>query len=343
MKRDTYESKALPISFTKDQVLKGVNDQIPFVENPNEMVKAGINLKQYLNLVRSNDRAIQMAVSSGDMINTLPSANLFLEYDPESVRKMGFVKNEYQDGINGVMRWSLGERDLLKNDLIVLDIIAQNNWERPIYFGGTLSPNSYLNMKEFMQLEGYAYRLTPVRIQGARDGIVNTEVMYDRVMNKFEWRNLNNPEVYYDSETYLKVPIITARFAFLRLADQLVREGDNKRAKEVLDKCLEVMPDKSVPYDQLSANFTTFYYTIGEPEKAKEISDVIAKRADEELTYFIAKQKQNDIKEWGADNVQSYIQNNLRDLNMLISIAEQFDKPLAATYRGIYDKHTQGL
>ena len=343
MKRDTYESKALPISFTKDMVLKGVNDQIPFVENPNEMVKAGINLKQYLNLVRNNDRAIQMAVSSGDMINTLPSSNLFLEYDPEAVKAKGFVPEQYEDGLNGIMRWSLGERDLLKNDLMVLDIIAQNNWERPIYFGGTLSPGSYLNLKEYLELEGYAYRLTPVRVQGARDGIVNTDVMYDNVMNKFQWRNLNNPDVYYDSETYLKVPIITARYAFLRLADQLVREGDNERAKEVLDRCMEVMPDDAVPYDQLSANFCTFYYAINEPEKAKAISDVMVKRADEELGYFIQKQKNNDVREWGADNVQSYIQNGLRDLNMLINITEQYDKPLAQTYREIYEKHANGI
>jgi hypothetical protein len=343
MKRDTYESKALPISFEKDQVLKGVNDQIPFVENPNEMVKAGINLRQYLNLVKNDDRAIQMAVSSGEMINTLPSSNLFIEYDPEAVKAMGFVQKEYEDGLNGIMRWSVGDRDLLKNDLIVLDIIAQNNWERPIYFGGTLSPSSYMNLKEFMQLEGYAFRLTPVRIQGAKDGIVNTEVMYDRVMNKFSWTNLDNPEVYYDTETYLKIPIITARYAFLRLADQLVREGDNERAKKVLDRALEVMPDKSIPYDQLSANFATFYYMINEPGKAKAITEVMVKRADEQLTYFIQKHKTNKIKQWGADNVQMFIQGNLRDLNMIISITDQFDPKLAESYRAVYEKHTVNL
>lgn len=343
MKRKTYESDPLPISFTKDQVLKGINDQIPYVENPNEQVKAGINLKQYLSLVRNNERAIQMAVSTGEMINTLPSTNLFLEYDPEAVKAMGFVVEDYEDGLNGVMRWSIGERDLLKNDLMVLDIIAHNDWKRPIYFGGTLSPSSYLNLKEHLQLEGYAYRLTPVRVQGARDGIVNTETMFDRVMNDFRWRNLDNPDVFYDSETYLKVPIITARYAFLRLADQLVREGDMERAKLVLDRCMEVMPNKSIPFDQLSANFSTFYYAVGESEKAKEISDIIVKRADEELSYFIAKSKTGDYKQWGADNVQNFIQSNLRDLNMIISITDQHDKALAASYKEVYDKHNASL
>lgn len=343
MKRKTYESEALPISFSKDQVLKGINDQLPYVENPNEQVKAGINLKQYLNLVRNNERAIQMSVSTGELINTLPSTNLFLEYDAEAVKAKGFVPEKYEAGLSGVMKWNIGERDLLKNDLMVLDIIAQNNWERPIYFGGTLSPNSYLNLKEFLELEGYAYRLMPVQVPGARDGVVNTDVMYDNVMNKFEWRNLNNPDIYYDSETYLKVPIITARFAFLRLADQLVREGQNEKAKEVLDRALEVMPDESIPFDQLAANFATFYYAIGESEKAKEISDVIVNRADEQLTYFINKQRTGEVSQWGMDNVQSFIQSDLRDLNMLVNITEQNDQVLAASYKEIYDKHIASL
>ncbi|MGR3809309.1 protein O-mannosyl-transferase family [Jiulongibacter sp. NS-SX5] len=343
MKRKTYESEALPISFTKDQVLKGINDQIPFVENPNEQVKAGINLKQYLSLVRNNERAIQMAVSSGDMINTLPSQNLFLEYDPEKVKAAGFIPEEFEPGLTGVMKWSIGERDLLKNDLMVLDIIAHNDWERPIYFGGTLAPSAYLNLKDHLQLEGYAYRLTPVQIPGARDGIVNTEVMYNKVMNEFEWENLDNTDVYYDSETYLKVPIITARYSFLRLADQLVREGDNERAEKVLDKCLEVMPHESIPYDQLSANFATFYYAIDRPEKAKAITDVIVKRADEELTYFIEKSKTGDYKQWGFDNVQNFIQSNLRDLNMIVSITDRDDQVLGAEYRKVYEKHSAAL
>ncbi|UBM59672.1 DUF2723 domain-containing protein [Marinilongibacter aquaticus] len=343
MKRETYESEALPISFDKDEVLKGINDQIPYVENPNEQVKAGINLKQYLKLVKENEPAIQMTVTTGESINTLPSTNLFLEYDQDAVRKMGFVQKEYEEGLTGFMKWSIGERDLLKNDLIVLDIIAQNNWERPIYFGGTLSPSSYLNLKEFFQLEGYAYRLTPVRIQGARDGIVNTEAMYDNVMHKFKWDNLNNPNIVYDSEFYLKVPIITARYAFLRLANQLLVEGDSVRTEEVLDKSLEVMPNASIPFDQLVANYTSLYYAIGKSEKAKAISDLMIKDMDERLTYFIDKNNTGETSEWGRDNVQTFIQDDLRVMSMLVSITEDFDQALAKNYKDIYDAQVAKL
>ncbi len=343
MKRKTYESEALPISFDIDQYNKGINDQIPYVKNPNQQIQAGINLKQYLNLVKNSDPAIQVSVSTGETINTLPSPNLFVEYDIEKVKKMGFVPENYLPLLDGTMKWNIGERDVLKNDLMVLEIIAQNNWERPIYFGGTLAPSSYLNLKDHMQLEGYAYRLMPVAIPGARDGVVNSTVMYDNLMNKMQWRNLDNPNVYYDSETYLKVPIVTGRYAFLRLADQLVREGKKAEAKKVLDKALAVMPDSSIPYDQLSANFSLFYYEVGETKKAAEIGEVIANRADEMLTYFIAQTREGNSRQWGASNMNEIIQSNLRDLSILINMAEQNDKKAAERYQAIYNKHATAM
>ena len=270
MKRKTYESEALPISFSIDNYNKGINDQIPFVKNPNPQIQAGINLKEFLNLVKNNDPAIQMQVSSGEMINVLPSPNLYMDQNSEEIARMGFIPEKYKALVKDRIEWNFGERDILKNDLLVLDIIAQNNWKRPIYFSGTLSPSSYLNLKEYCQLEGYAYRLMPFKLVGAKDGFVNTDIMADRLNNKMSWKNLNNPNVYYDSETYLKVPMVTARFAFLRLVDQLVRDGKKAEAEKFLDKSLEIMPDNSIPFDQLVGNYPIFYYEIGKPEKAKK-------------------------------------------------------------------------
>ncbi len=139
------------------------------------------------------------------------------------------------------------------------------------------------------------------------------------------------------------MPIITARFAFLRLADQLVREGDKKKALDVLDKAEKVIPNESVPYDQLSANFTLFYYEVGDTAKAVKIGDAIAKRADEELTYFIEKSKEGGSREWGADSVNDFIQNNLRDLSILTNIATQNNKEAAERYQKIYDKHAAAM
>jgi hypothetical protein len=337
MKRKTYESDSLPISFSVDNYYKGINDQIPFVKNSNPQIQAGINLKEYLKLVKNNDPAIQMQVSSGDLINVLPSPNFYFEQNAEEIASMSFVPEKLKPLVKDRFEWNFGEKDILKNDLIVLDIIAQNNWKRPVYFSGTLAPSSYLNLKEFLQLEGYAYRLMPFKMAGARDGFVNPEVM-GKNLDKMAWKNLNNPNVYYDSETYLKVPIVTARFAFLRLVDQLVREGKKAEAEKYLDKSLEIMPDITIPYDQLVANYPIFYYEMVKQEKARKIADIMVNRADQELKYFIEKSRTND-RQWGNGNIESIVQSDLRIIQMLYSACEQYDKTQAEKYKKIYDSH----
>jgi hypothetical protein len=343
MKRKTYQSDALPISLNIDNYNKGINDQIPFIKSTVPSVQAGISLKEYISLIKNNDPAIQTTFNQGDKLNILPSANLYYDFNAEQVAQMSFIPQKYKALVNGRMEWSIGEKDILKNDLLVLDMIAQNEWKRPIYFAGTLSPASFLNLKEYCQLEGYAYRLMPFKVEGAQDGFVNTDIMKDRLLNKMSFKNLDNPNVYYDSEFFLRVPIITARYAFLRLVDQLVREDKKEEAEQMLDKAIKVMPDNTIPYDQLSANFPAFYYGIGKNEKAKAISEVIVNRSDEELTYFIEKNKSKDDKQWGSSNIESIIQSDMRNIQMLFSAAEQYDKPLAEKYKKIYEKHAAKL
>jgi hypothetical protein len=169
----------------------------------------------------------------------------------------------------------------MKPELIQLDIIAQNaaeGWKRPIYFATTLASSSYLNMKEFMQLEGYAYRLMPFKVPGAKDGFVNTDIMYNNMTTKMAWRDLDNPKTYYHSDFYLEVPVVTARLSFLRLVDQLVREGKLQKAKQALDYEMKVMPDKTIPYDQLSANYVALYLAVGDKKTALQIADTMMNR-----------------------------------------------------------------
>jgi tetratricopeptide (TPR) repeat protein len=341
MKRKTYESEALPISLATDNYLKGKNDQIVFNENPNPEVKAGINLKDYLKLVNNNDPAIQMQYNTGEVINILPSANFYFDQDIEAIKKMNIVDPLYLPNLSGRFAWNFGNRDIMKSDLIMLDVIANNNWKRPIYFSGTLATGNYLNLKEYCQVEGYAYRLMPFRVEGARDGFVNSKILANTLDKKMFWRGLNDDKIYYDSETYLKVPIITARYSYLRLVDQLVREGKKEEAEKYMDKALELLPDKAVPYDQIVANFPMFYYEIGKPEKAKKVADIIANRVDKELDYFIEKSR-GKTTQWGIA-LDQIIGQDLRLLQLLANTTEQFDKPYSAKIKAMFDKQNAKL
>jgi hypothetical protein len=186
MKRKTYESEALPVSISEDLLREGINDQILFYENPN--VKSGINLIEYLKLVKDDNQAIKVPLQDGTSINILPSENLTIPVNVDEIKKAGFVPKDVEPLLTNQMNWSIGTSGILKPQLVQLDIIAQNaanGWKRPIYFASSLSKVSYLNMKEFMQLEGYAYRLMPVKIEGATEGIVNTAVLERNLIKKW--------------------------------------------------------------------------------------------------------------------------------------------------------------
>ncbi|WP_338876516.1 DUF2723 domain-containing protein [Spirosoma sp. SC4-14] len=325
MKRKTYESDALPISLEFDNFNKGKNDIVPFYEVPG--VKDGIDLKQYINLIRTNNPAIQVPLTSGDMTNVLPSSILFLPIDKAAIDKANFVPPLLRPMLKDTLQWTIGKKDLYKPDLIMLDIIATNNWKRPIYFSSTLASDNYLSLKNYMQLEGYAYRLMPVAVPGATDGYVNSDIMYNNMLKKTFWREFDNPDVYYD-ETYKGPPVISARIAFFRLADQLIREGNIDKARQVLDFSLKVIPDKSIPYDQISSNYVRFLFTVGDDKKALQIADTMATRADQNLTY------DKTGNRFGSPDSDLYI------LQTIIEACKDAKQTAAANkYEAIFQKH----
>ncbi|MFD2569471.1 DUF2723 domain-containing protein [Spirosoma soli] len=329
MKRKTYESEAVPMSLEFDQFNKGKNEIIPFYEVSG--VKSGIDLKQYLNLVKTNSQAIQVPLTSGDMTNILPSSVLFLPIDKAAVEKANFVPADLKPLLKDTLQWTIGKKDLYKPDLIMLDMIATNNWQRPIYFSSTLATEHYLNLKPYMQLEGYAYRLMPVAIPGAQDGYVNSDIMYTNLMKKTAWREFDNPDVYYD-ETYKRSPTITARLAFLRLADQLIRENKPDRARQVLTYSLQIIPDKSIPYDYFSSNYVRLLLAVGDTKKALEIADIMATRVDQNLTY--AKRG----KRFGDPNSDLY------SLQTIVEACKEAKQTAAASkYEAIIQKHINTL
>jgi hypothetical protein len=148
------------------------------------------------------------------------------------------------------INWSIGRGAITKNDLMVLDLIAHNDWKRPIYFAVTTGSDAYLGLEKYFQLEGLAFRLVPVKQSDAEEmggGRVNTEVMYDNIMNKFLWGGMDKPSVNLDENCMRMAGNLRMQMSIL--ANALISEGKNSKAKAVLDKCLEKMPDENVPYD----------------------------------------------------------------------------------------------
>jgi hypothetical protein len=169
---------------------------------------------------------------------------------------------------------------------VLLDLLANNNWKRPVYFATTTGDDAYIGLMDYLQLEGIAYRLVPYKMNKVDEkvGGVNSDVMYDNLMNKFAWGNMNNTGVYLD-ETNMRMAT-SLRIQFARLATALIVENKTDKAIKVCDKCIEVMPDNCVPYDLLMLPFINVYYKAGKTATADNIAQRLVEYADQELNYY---------------------------------------------------------
>lgn len=289
MKQRAYESAPLPFSLEQSEYRQGgPNDYLLLDENPN--VAAGIDARQFLQLVKRNHPAIQRQVSrSGDYINTVPSKTLLLDIDKNHVQNLGIIPAGKENLLDERMSFTIKGRALEKKDLMILDLMATNNWERPIYFNNTSLQGTQLNLNNYVVQEGNAYRLLPIKNANPQESFVNTDVMYDNLMNNFFFRELDNPNVYYN-EDYRNF-VVSHRSSFNILADALIKEGKIEQARNALLTSLERMPDKAVPYDYETAQTINLLFKVGENERAMEIAELLGRRADEMLTYLIAENK----------------------------------------------------
>lgn len=306
MTRQAYESDPLPFSLTKELYRQGgPNDYLPVVENPN--IEGAINLEQFMELVRKSHKGIQVPTSGRGFINTVPAKSVYLNIDKEDLLESGIIPETQEELLQDKMVIPLKGRAIYKNDLMILDLFASNDWERPIYFNNTSLQNVNLELKPFAVQEGATYRILPVKNPNPNVGeLVDTETMYKNMMENFHWRELDNPDVYYALD-YRKA-VTNHRAYFNSLTAALLEEGKVEKAREVVLKNIALMPDESIPYDYTIPETVNHLLTVGETEKAMEIADLIAERADNELTYYSS-----------AQRVPGYeIQTNLYILNGLI-------------------------
>jgi hypothetical protein len=286
MKRKAYDSDALPISMTWDQYKSGTRDAVYFYENQN--VKGSVELSELLDFALSDNPSTKLTTSSGRKVDYFPSRNFKLTIDKKAVLASGTVSKDQADSIVDKMEWKISGYGVQKNNLAALDIIAHNNWKRPIYFSITTGTDSYIGLENYFQLEGLAYHLVPIKNKGqdGQTGVVNTAAMYNHVMNKFKWGNVQDSTVYLD-ETNLRMTM-NFRNNFARLASALADEGKKDSAIKVLDRCLEVMPESSVPYNWFIVPIAEAYYKAGDTIKANKIVTRMINLYEQNLIYFFA-------------------------------------------------------
>ena len=204
----------------------------------------------------------------------------------DEVLRKGVVKAKDSAQIVDEMTWSLGSRYILKNDLMILDLVANANWDRPIYFV-TVGPGNDTNIRDYFQCEGFAYRLVPIKTKYDMQSVgrIDTDDLYDKLMNKFRWGNMGDPKVYLDENIRRTLQIVKLRTNFGRLAIALKQEGKDDKAIEVLDRCLEVLPVEKMAVTYYDQSFLDALFVCNH-SRAEEIATGIFNNAYNDLLYY---------------------------------------------------------
>ena len=285
MKRAAYDGKPIPSQLTHDFYRFGNNDAIYYKPVTNDTML----IKNWMRWIETDDPRTKGDLQNGKQVNTFPTKHIRIPVDKQAVLRNGIVSQKDADLIVPYIDIHLKGDLLFKNRLLMLDIIANNNWERPIYFtGGSFGDDDYLWMKDYLQLDGVTYKLVPIRTPVDKRnpydlGRIDTDVMYKNVTS-WNWGNSENPDIYHDPET--RKNAITYRSNLARLVEALINEGKNDKAKEILDLGMEKMPIEFYEYYTLLEPYVSGYYEVGEKEKARELWNKIAKKYQEQLTYF---------------------------------------------------------
>jgi tetratricopeptide (TPR) repeat protein len=266
-RRAAYDSPPVPFTIEPDKLTQGKREVVYLMDKGT----GPMNLKKAIDFVESDDPANKM--DYGKQIDYLPSKSFYIPVDSMAVMREKVIAVKDTARLAKAIKWSINRSYILKNDLMVLDLIAHNNWKRPIYFAVTTGAEAYLGLEEYFQLEGLAYRLSPIKnteMEMNQGGRVNTDVMYDNIMNKFLWGGLDKEGVNLDENCTRMAS--NMRMQMATLASALIAKGQKQKAEKVLDLCLEKMPDANVRFEATLYTIVADYYQIGNMKKANELS-----------------------------------------------------------------------
>ncbi|MEZ4874811.1 MAG: DUF2723 domain-containing protein [Flavobacteriaceae bacterium] len=318
MKKKAFTSDPIPSQLTHEQYRYGVRDVIAYQETKQDTV----DIKTWMNWVGSEDPRAKVELNSGQFISSFPSKVIRIPVDKEAVLKNGIVDEKDADNIVSNIYITLKGDYVYKNRLLMLDIIANNDWKRPIYFsGGAFGDDDYLWMKDYLQLDGVVYKLVPIRTPVDKRnpfdmGRIDTDRMYEIVMS-WDWGNSGDPNMYHDTETRRNG--ITYRSNLARLAEALLKEGKKKEAEEILDLAMEKMPVKYFEYYSLLEPFVSLYYELDRPEKARKVFEETAAQYQGYLSYYGSM-----TLEYQGENIEE-IYSKLNQYESLVEVVYVYD------------------
>lgn len=316
MKNWMYDAAPAPITMSHDKYVQGTRDVIYVFDK----IKDYVDLKQAMDFVASDEPSTRLNIQNEKPIDYLPTKNFTLKVDKKEVLANGTVAAKDSALIVSELKWTLNKSHILKNTMMILEIIANNNWKRPIYF---VSPygDGDVGLSNYYQFEGFAYRLVPIYQRPAdflSTGRVNTEILYDNLMNKYTWGRMNEPDVFIDHNIQRTALVLRLRNQFARLSEGLAAQGKKDSAVAVLDRAVELFPCDKFPQDYFLLAVIENYYKLNQTEKANELLKSYAEVSNQSLNYYASLSPR--LRSISMQEIQMQLQT----LSQLSSMTQQF-------------------
>jgi len=285
MKRKAYKSDPIPSQLTHDKYRWGTRDMTIYQER----TKDTINIKTLIDFIASDNETSMVEMQSGQKHHTFPSKNIYVTVDKKAVLANGIVSPKNAGEIVDTLKFRINKDVLGKQNLLMLDILANNNWKRPIYFsGGSADAAEFLWLKEYLQYDGLIYKLVPIHTPIQKGnmfdmGFIDTDVSYKKIM-AWDWGNSGSDKIYHDVET--RTNAFSYRAAIARVVEKLIDEKKFDKAENLLDLAMEKMPVDKFELYTLVEPFVEAYYQINKPEKARKVYNDLGDMYKDHLRYY---------------------------------------------------------
>ncbi|MCM2301012.1 MAG: DUF2723 domain-containing protein [Flavobacteriaceae bacterium] len=334
MKRKTYIADPIPGILTHEMYKQGsleVAYHVPRTENR-------IDIKDFMKWIASSDEATYVETNNGHKEKTYPTNKLRLYIDKEAVLRNKILPLKYADSIVSYIDIDIDDQGISKSRILMLDILANNNWKHPIYFtGGSHDDEEYIWLKDYLQLDGTAYKFVPMKTSNkdktAFDmGHIDSETMYSKMM-KWDWDIMSKPNVYLDIET--RKNSVTLRNNLIRLADVLIQENQLVKAEQILDLSIEKMPVERYGHYGMVLGYVESYYMINKPEKARKLANLLTGKFQENLLYY------SRFDEKLLDKVFDEIETNVLMYKNIVDVTSKYDEQNAQKMMEDFNSHVQ--
>lgn len=319
-----YESQPFKYTLTMNNYRQGgPNDYLRFTDLKINAIEG----RQYLDLLSKDYPQLRY-----DDANILPSRTITIGIDVDDLKSRGIIPKSKDSLLVDQMVLKVKKGGLEKKDLAFLDLLVTNNWERPVYVNHTSESQLHFDLAPYALQEGMASRILPIQNPNERNEFINTEAMFDNLVNNYFYRGLDNPNVYYNDD--YRGFVLNHRSSFNSLAEALIKENNPEKAREALLFSLEKMPDIAVSYDYTGAATVDLLFQVGEKEKALTIASTLGTRADDMLSYLIGKGQGLSLE--GRQRI--YILGELQRI-----LYENGEDVLAEKFEKAYEKHLDDL